>query len=213
MSSRQKRTYHKGNVREDLLSMAEKILKEETVQKITVRSLTSRVGVTPGNFYNHFENLNELLANVAAKKMRERIKRVKDARNKHRKPLLRLKAGARETVHMAFENPESYRLMMGNLVPSLTDYPVFYDAAEDSFEALNKELYGEGVYDRHDLKASHKRCPHSYALMSLLNGVTRDVIDGLVNLDSLEEIDEFTDTMMDSLLCGRAFFDLEDRLT
>jgi len=206
-------TYHKGNVREDLLALARQILEQEPVQKITVRGLASKLGMTPRNFYNHFQNLDELLANVAAQEMQKNSVYFAAARNRHRKPLLRLKAGAREFVHMAYKNPELYRMMLGSLYSTLMDYQAFRDAADCEFETTLIEMYGEGVYVPDDQALSRKRCAHGYAYMSLLNGVTRDLIDGLIDLETMEEVDEFVDTTFDSLLRGQAFFDLKDRLS
>ncbi|MEQ8485280.1 MAG: TetR/AcrR family transcriptional regulator [Pseudomonadales bacterium] len=212
MQGKGKRTYHRGNVREDLLSAAEDILDTESLESITVRRLTSTIGVTPGNFYNHFENLNELLAHLGAKKLRAMSARTEAARNRHRKPILRLRAAAREFIHLAADQPQAYQLMFGHLVAALNQYPIYLDAAEDAFEASVNDLYGEPVYDRNDRKASHERCVHGYAMFALLNGLARDVIDGLVGFSSPEEIDQFTDAVLDSLLQGRAFRDLEHRL-
>lgn len=205
------RAYHRGNVREDLVLAAEQVLDTQTLEDIAVRGLTQRIGVTPGNFYNHFANLNELLAHLAAKKMRDMTAAQDVIRARHRKPLLRIKASSRGFVHFAIEHPQAYRLMFGHLVPTMVEYPVFRDAAEDAFEKSVAELYGEGVYDRNDSKASHGRCPHAYAFFALLNGLARDVIDGLVTLDTIEEIDMFTDTIVESLLLGRAYADLHAR--
>ncbi len=206
------RAYHRGNVREDLVLAAEQLLDKEMLEDIAVRRLALQVGVTPGNFYNHFANLNDLLAHLAAKKMRDMTAAQDVIRSRHRKPLLRIKATSRGFVHFAIDNPQAYRLMFGQLVPTMVQYPVFRDAAEDAFEKCVVDLYGEGVYDRNDLKGSHARCPHAYAFFALLNGLARDVIDGLVTLDTPAEIDRFTDTIVESLLLGRAYADLHAQL-
>jgi AcrR family transcriptional regulator len=213
MSRSRPRTYHRGNVKEDLITAAERILDGETLEAITVRRLAGEIGVTPGNFYNHFTNLDELLAYVAGNKMRAMSAQVEAARARHRKPLLRIKAAARTFVRFAFEAPQAHRLMFGQRVAALSKYPVFFDAAEDAFERLVAELYGPGIYDRHDPKASHARCPHAYALFAMLNGLAYDVIDRLATLDTVDEIDDFVETMIDSLLLGRAHADLGDRIS
>ena len=62
MKQGNRRAYHRGNVREDLLECAARMLRTESLDQITVRRLAGAIGITPGNVYNHFENLNELLA-------------------------------------------------------------------------------------------------------------------------------------------------------
>ena len=61
-----RRRYHKGNVAEDLMAVAVRILETERVEDLSVRRLAREVGVTPANFYNHFVSLNDLLLDLAA---------------------------------------------------------------------------------------------------------------------------------------------------
>ncbi len=213
MTDNRRRPYHRGNVREDLIDCAERILVEESLDHITVRRLTSTIGVTPANFYNHFENLQELLAHLAARKLRAVQARTDAARQRHRKPILRIRASAREFVHCAMEEPQAYVLMFGHLVASLNRFPVYRDAAEDAFEVSVNDLYGEEIYDRTNPTESHRRCLHGYALFALLNGLARDVIDGLVNFKDPREINQFVDDMIDSLVMGRAHADLSHRFS
>src|ERR1700742_246179 len=69
-----KRQYHKGNVAEDLIAVARRILETERIEDLSVRRLAREVGVTPGNFYNHFPSLNDLLLDIAAEEFDERAK-------------------------------------------------------------------------------------------------------------------------------------------
>ncbi|XOV90593.1 MAG: TetR/AcrR family transcriptional regulator [Pseudomonadota bacterium] len=209
MGIKAKRTYHRGNVQEDLIASATLMVETDSLENITVRRLATSIGVTPGNFYNHFENLNALLAQVAARKLRQMAARTAEARQRHRKPILRVKSSAREFVHIAIEEPHAYALMFGHHVANLNEFDVYRDAAEDAFEASVNDLYGAQVYDRNDPKGSHERCIHGYALFALLNGLARDVIDGLVTFDKPQEIDQFTDAMVESLLLGTAHRDLK----
>ena len=64
----EKRPYHRGNVAEDLIAAAVRLLKTERYEDLSVRRLTREVGVTPANFYNHFENLEDLLLTIAAER-------------------------------------------------------------------------------------------------------------------------------------------------
>lgn len=208
MAGRDRKPYHKGNVKEDLLNAAKAAVHESTLDAITVRGLCAAVGVTPGNFYNHYANLDDLLANLAEIFFQEYGKRVDDARSRHRRPLLRLKAGAREFVHFACENPEVYRLMFGSRVPNLMKEPVYRAASEAAMRKTVTELYGADIYNLEDTAKSQKECIHAYAYFALLNGLARDVIDGLVDLYTPEDIDRFVDRVLDSLLQGELHKDL-----
>jgi AcrR family transcriptional regulator len=75
-SAARPRQYHKGNVAEDLKLAALRILDTERVEDLSVRRLTREVGVTPANFYNHFQTLTDLLMDVGADTFLERARQM-----------------------------------------------------------------------------------------------------------------------------------------
>lgn len=205
--------YHKGHVKEDLLEAAEKLLDESGLDAISVRKLCSIVGVTPGNFYNHYDNLDDLLAHLCVRFFTEYRARIDEVRARHRRPLLRLKAAAREFVRFAMENPAHYRLLYGSSVSSLLmKHELFTKASEEAFRKTVIEIYGEDVYRTEDRPWSQRNLPHAYAYFALLNGLARDVIDGLVEFESDDDIDPFIERIMDSLFGGKLSAELGHRL-
>lgn len=206
-------TYHKGNVKEDLLEAAGKVLDESGLEAVTVRKLCNVVGVTPGNFYNHYANLDDLLAHLWVRFFSEYRARIVIARNRHRRPIKRLKAAAREFVRFAMDNPAHYRLLYGSSVSSLMmKHEMLTSASDEVFRHTVMEIYGEDVYRTEDRPWSQRNLPHAYAYFALLNGLARDVIDGLVEFEAEEDIDPFIDRIIDSLLGGKAYADLGHRL-
>jgi AcrR family transcriptional regulator len=189
------------------------MLESTSIEEISLRKLCKQVGVTPGNFYNHYQNLEDLFAHLSAQFFNEFRERVTAARTRHRKPLNRLKAGAREFVHIAIDKPVQYRLLYGGNMPSLLmKYEVFLYASEEAFRQTVIEIYGEDLYRKDDHAWSQKNLPHAYAYFALINGIARDVIDGLVEFESKDDIDLFVDRLIDSFLGGKAFKDLSHRL-
>lgn len=211
MAKTGRKSYHRGNVKEDLLRAARTAVLEGALESISVRGLCADVGVTPGNFYNHYDNLDDLLAHLAVEFFVAYQERIQQARNRHRKPLLRLKAGAREFVQYAYENPQAYRLMFGTKVPSMMKQPIYREASERAMRNTVLEIYGEDIYAVDDTSKSQKECVHAYTFFALLNGLARDVIDGLVDLDSPTAINAFVDRVLDSLLLGGWTKELGDR--
>jgi len=57
-----KSTYHHGNLREVLISSALEILKEGTLQDLSLRALARKVGVSQTAPYRHFEDKEALIA-------------------------------------------------------------------------------------------------------------------------------------------------------
>ena len=53
--------YHHGNVKQELLAVAKKILETERVQSLTLRRLAKEVGVTPTAVYNYFSDKDAII--------------------------------------------------------------------------------------------------------------------------------------------------------
>ncbi|NDJ53042.1 MAG: TetR/AcrR family transcriptional regulator [Chloroflexi bacterium] len=57
--------YHHGDLRNALIEVGEKVLREEGVEAFTLRRLTKEVGVSHNAPYRHFKNRDDLLAAVS----------------------------------------------------------------------------------------------------------------------------------------------------
>ena len=62
-----------------------------------------------------------------------------------------MKAGTREFVRFAYENPEVYRLMFGAGVRNLMKEPVYRAASEATMRKTSTELYGADIYNLEDI--------------------------------------------------------------
>ena len=49
-------SYHKGNVRADMVREGLRILAEEGLEAVTLRRLAREIGIAPSSIYNHFAN-------------------------------------------------------------------------------------------------------------------------------------------------------------
>lgn len=112
-----KRAYHHGNLRPALLKAAVKMISEGGVEKVTMRALSNRIGVSRTALYQHFRNKNDLLSAVAADcyarlKIRLHEIRVDDSLD----ILSRLHEMSVAYVDFALENPDQYKLMFGDEV-------------------------------------------------------------------------------------------------
>ena len=77
--NRKRPSYHRGNVREDLITLGKKILESEGLAAITLRRLTREIGVNPTNFYNHFSNMEYLYAAIKVEGFEQLLRRQKKA--------------------------------------------------------------------------------------------------------------------------------------
>lgn len=70
MPSERKDTYHHGNLRESLLTTALDFLETGDLEKLSLRALAKRVGVSPTAVYSHFTDKTELLIDVRTRGFR-----------------------------------------------------------------------------------------------------------------------------------------------
>lgn len=196
----EKRPYHRGNVAEDLTAAALRLLKTERYEDLSVRRLTREIGVTPANFYNHFDNLDDLLLNIAASAHQRRADYLPKiiARSKNR--VEAAKAAALDFVEFAIANPEIFRMMFG--LPSRTKHARFTAAADRSFGALVALVYGENLYDPTDLTTTHIRCQTAYGFFALTYGLARIVLEQNIEMSNRAEIRTFVEQVVEKFING-----------
>jgi AcrR family transcriptional regulator len=165
-------TYHRGNVAQDLLSVARRLIDTEGLDHVTLRGLCREVGVTAANFYNHYPSLEHLLLDVAAdgaEELSTRTMRVmRRAKSRHEK-LVEL---AIEFVEFGLDHPDLFRIMYGQVKDSL-GHERFQMAMEGSFAKLVQLIYEADIYRPGDVAWSHQHCAKAYAFFAFCYGVAR----------------------------------------
>jgi AcrR family transcriptional regulator len=104
------RPYHHGHLREALVSEAVELIKEQGVEKLTIRALAERVGVSHAAPQYHFADKASLLIAVAADGFRRLFAAMQRALAEE-DPARRLHDLGRAYVDFALQNPAHYRLM------------------------------------------------------------------------------------------------------
>jgi AcrR family transcriptional regulator len=201
MSRRPARSYHKGNVREDLIAHAEKILKEEGIDAVTLRRLAREVGVVPSAVYNHFQNHDTLLASIAADGFRKLTLAREGARRPGEDFEQALRRSSRNDVNFACANPNLFKLMYSFSFPQQHLYPELLEEAGKAFEVAVREWYGDVDFS---VETSSKNYPAVLSVWSMMHGITRLLLDRMVTLDRYDQrsISDVVDMMMDALIDG-----------
>lgn len=109
-----KKQYHHGDLRATLLEVAARIIAEDGVEKVTMRTLSQQSGVSRSAPYRHFPDKTTLLCAVAAdgfKKLENQLKKVAEIPSTDE--LSRFENMAIAYVDLAVSNPSYYRLMFG----------------------------------------------------------------------------------------------------
>ena len=164
--------YHRGNVAEDLLKAASKLLETEQFENISARRLCREIGVTSANFYNHFPSFNHLMNALAAKGFERRTAqnlRVLAQGLPREETLIQL---AHNMVEFAIEHSQLFRIMFGQL-QDVTERTERADKANASFAILVRAVYGADIYRPDDVAWSHENCLHAYSFFSFTYGLAR----------------------------------------
>lgn len=125
--------YHHGDLRRALVREAVRVIQEEGVDTLTLRSVGARLGVSRTALYRHFADKSALLTAVAREGFRTLRLALLDAWG----------SGGREQfaamgmayVRFAVANPSHYRVMFGGFVKGEAD-PEFATEAAGAFQAL-----------------------------------------------------------------------------
>lgn len=177
-----RKTYHRGNVAQDLRKAAEHILTTERLEDVTVRRLTREIGVTPANFYNHYDSTETLLLDIAATAFGELDEGLRKIVGQGGSRLDILVRAAQGFVRYTLARPQLIRLMFGSPGRG-ADHDRFRTASYSVFRALVIVAYGEDRFDPADSCSSHRECPVAYGLFALMVGLAQTVGAGQINVD------------------------------
>lgn len=106
--------YHHGNLKEALIEETTRIIRNEGIESVSMRSLSERLDVSRSAAYRHFDGKSALFADVAREGflgLRDELRRVREPSNADDQRTDRLLAMGRTYVEFALENPAFYRLM------------------------------------------------------------------------------------------------------
>lgn len=196
-------SYHRGNVREDLIELATDILDSEGIDAITLRRLTREIGVNPTNFYNHFANMDYLYAAIKVLGFNDLLRKTAKAKKKQSNQTEQLRALFREYVVFAVKRPNLYRLMF--------DYYLDFDEHEElkavtdqAMTEVIELLYDSERFDSTDALGFYKSHPEAVACWATMHGLTHILIERQIKLEtkSRKEVTRFADQIVDVLLAG-----------
>lgn len=189
--SPKKSNYHHGDLREQLLKAATKMISENGVEQLSLRKLANDVGVSRTAPYHHFKDKNELLCAIAEQGFKERSHTMESRVSEpNAKSSTQLKEYMIEYVSFAQQNPEIYELMFGRTIwKQQIDNQSLKDSAYPSFQhqlAVTKKWQDIGLLDK---EANSLRL--SQVIWGTMHGIAKLLIDGIYKDSSqIEDICE-----------------------
>ncbi|GAA4890291.1 TetR/AcrR family transcriptional regulator [Ferrimonas pelagia] len=117
--------YHHGDLKQALLDQAQKMLRDEGVEAMSLRRLAAAAGVSHMAPYAHFKNKAELLQAVATEGLNALAQEMERVAESISEPAALVLEYGVVYVEYALQHPQLYRLMLGQV-------GAFPDAAPDS---------------------------------------------------------------------------------
>lgn len=130
-------SYHHGNLRAALLEAGERLLRQEGVGRVSLRSVAKAAGVSHTAPYRHFPDKQSLLAALAEVGFTRLRDAMAAALAKHPgDPRKQLIAAGVAYVRLATEQPEMNHLMFGGALPDKAANERQQQTAQEAFQGL-----------------------------------------------------------------------------
>ena len=136
MLNKSEGSYHHGNLRHELMHAAIDAIRQQGVEKLSLRALARAVGVSQTAPYRHFTDKNELLAEVASLALKELADVISSAIKPGDSAAQNIQHASETYLRYAFDNPEKYRLMFGPTIALRKNYPPLIAAGQSAFIVL-----------------------------------------------------------------------------
>ena len=173
------KSYHHGNLKEELISFACTICERDGYTKLSIRSLAKESNVSQTAPYRHFKTKEEVYAAVAAEGFSKLYKAVFVESNK-----LTLKdfiQSSKNYIDFGLQNANTYDLMFGTAVGDFSQYPELVETANKTFESLVLNLSSFLKDKDEDILAGK-----SITVWALLHGMV-----GILRKQSMTEDDAY----------------------
>ena len=165
------KTYHHGNLKEELIACACKLCDRDGYTKLSIRSLAKESGVSQTAPYRHFETKECVFAAVATvgfKKLNELV--FFDSPKKITKT--KLVANASKYIEFGLKNANTYDLMFGTAVGNFADYPDLLKSANETYDNM-KDSFASLADDSDQIIAF--KCITLWSMLHGLVGIIRKV--------------------------------------
>ncbi len=138
--STNKKAYHHGDLRAELLRAAEAVLEENGIEAFSLRAVAKRAGVSHGAPAHHFTDVNGFLTALATIGY-ERFIETQNARQRSADadPRAQLAASGLGYIDFALESPALFQLMFSSQKPDKSDKSLAA-VADAAFDKLVQDI-------------------------------------------------------------------------
>ncbi len=127
------------NLRDACVDTAHALIAENGIEKLSLRDVARRLGVSHQAPYKHYPSRDHLLAEVL-RRCFERFAGVLSSRERFDEPAADMRSLGRQYLMYALNNPLEYRLMFGHEWPEAANHPGLIHNSRLSFDVLRQAL-------------------------------------------------------------------------
>lgn len=203
MNAQTARPYHHGDLREEILCAASRLLEKHNIASLSLRAVAKEVGVSHTAPYRHFKDKESLLAGIAELGFNRLAAQLTTAVAAHPgNPVRQLQEGGHQYVQLAMQHPQCTQLMFGGILPCDDTYPDLRqsgDAAFDAVKTIIEEGQTLGVFKQGDIELLALTAwsgIHGLSLL-LISGNLAEILGMPVNLEVLTSA--VTTTLLEGL--------------
>ncbi len=171
------RPSHHGNLRRALLDEALAIIRADGVERVTLREIGARLGVSRAALYRHFADKRALLTAVATEGFRALRERLVGAWEEGGRDEAAFRAMGIAYVRFAVDNPSHYRVMFGGFVDTQPSDPELAAEGAGAFQALVDAL---ASLQRDGIVRGDDTVLMARYVWALVHGIALLGIDGLL---------------------------------
>ena len=199
------KSYHHGNLKQELIDCACKLCERDGYTKLSIRSLAKESGVSQTAPYRHFKTKEALYASVATDGFKKLSKACHINTNKKVLKKHLIEKG-RNYIEFGLNYANTYDLMFGTAVGNFAEYPELLESANMTYE--NMRLSFAQLADDDDDTIALK-CITLWSMVHGLVGILRkvqvvgdDFEDGIGPISTASVIADNLEDHLDRVLTG-----------
>ena len=198
-SSMDKKEYHHGNLKQELLDIAFDFIAKEGVEKLTLKVLADKTNTSRSAIYRHFNSKDALIENIIKLGFKEFDSATVDILNNKNIPLIdRFYMATKAYIMWAKENQNLYRLLFGKKYAHIREAIIDIKSEDCCAFAYLIEAIEEG--QKQGIIKKESSYKQAITIWSSLHGLSSLIIDGFMNVEEIYE--ELIDNLFETLLSG-----------
>ena len=170
--STSEKSYHHGDLRSVLLSVADQLIDEGDAGAISLREVARRAGVSAPATYRHFRDKEALLAALATKGFEDFARALSEGLAGADDPLA---AMGQAYVRFALARPGRFRLMYGPAIADRARYPELQAAWMATSDGMRAALIARSA-----TASAPEAAVASLKLWCMVHGLSQLILDGML---------------------------------